>query len=998
MPVTTMSGDRFECGGVGRVCVETTSGQRAELDVLVTSERPMGVEMVLGITGITALGGVSVESASEVRFCGAVCRPPPAVDAPDFTARFDPVGRKWMVAWKWEDGVGPACLTNGVPEYAIPATAREEFDGELQLWMDNGWLVPYDEELYGQPRGLLPLMAVEQKNKVKIRPVLDYRELNSHVAAHTAEADVCADQLRKWRRHGSNIAVVDLKKAYLQLHTDQRLWPYQTVVIRGKRYALTRVGFGLNVAPLIMKAVVRSVLAEDPNMEKAVLPYVDDLCVNEDVVSAEQVVSHFAKYGLDCKAPERAADGARLLGLRVRTGAGGVLSWARDNAVGTPPVDVTRRTVFSWCGRLVAHLPVCGWLRPAVAWLKRRVNCVTQGWDDIADDAALRDQIGYVASRLASEDAAHGRWCVSGDRAVVWTDASSVAAGVVMQTPDGNTIEDACWLRRDDTTHINMAELDAAVRGINLAVAWSMKTVELRTDSATVHHWISDALSGRARLRTKAHGEMLIRRRVDIIRQLVDELELSLSVTLVRSAENVADSLTRVPSEWLRSDVTDGPEPVGAAAVTSDEGVAVCESAHVDRNAVAGVHVRAGHPGIRRTLFFARREISRAVTRAQVREVVTACDVCRAVDPAPVKWRPGSLDVEETWWRLAADITHYQGQSFLSVIDCGPSRFCLWRPLRRSDSASIVAQLEQVFSERGAPEELLLDNDTAFRSREFAVFAARWRVRLRFRAVHRPSGNSIVERNHRSVKVIAARTECSVAEAVHLYNVTPRDGETVADAPANGVYRYTVRDCVRAAVTPSEVTDPGQTSLVDEPPVRGPFDVGDVVWVRKPATRCTEWSRSGVVTRVVSPQVVEVEGVPWHVRDVRLCSERSDVRVIEPGWPLVDDASPMYVSSGSPVPEAVEHAVPALVCEGMDIAGDDEMSEYVTVPDVLMADVPAVADAAGGGDVGGRVDVGVEGARVGNRGDGESVEQQGGNVSDVRRSQRSRRPPDRFGY
>ncbi|KAF0298189.1 hypothetical protein FJT64_004439 [Amphibalanus amphitrite] len=33
-----------------------------------------------------------------------------------------------------------------------------------------------------------------------------------------------------------------------------------------------------------------------------------------------------------------------------------------------------------------------------------------------------------------------------------------------------------------------------------------MKSIALQTDSATVHKWMSDALSGRARLRTKAHG------------------------------------------------------------------------------------------------------------------------------------------------------------------------------------------------------------------------------------------------------------------------------------------------------------------------------------------------------------------------------------------------------------------------------------------------------------------------------------------------------------
>ena len=156
-----------------------------------------------------------------------------------------------------------------------------------------------------------------------------------------------------------------------------------------------------------------------------------------------------------------------------------------------------------------------------------------------------------ISTRLAADDPAHGVWCVEGERAVVWTDASSLAAGVVSELPNGSAIEDACWLRKDESAHISMAELDAAIRGVNLAVAWNMRMIELRMDLATVHRWVDDALTGRARLRTKAHGEMLIRRRVDTIRQLAAELGLSLSVVLVRSADNRADALTRVPRAFI---------------------------------------------------------------------------------------------------------------------------------------------------------------------------------------------------------------------------------------------------------------------------------------------------------------------------------------------------------------------------------------------------------------------------------------------------------------
>ena len=90
------------------------------------------------------------------------------------------------------------------------------------------------------PKGLIPLMAVLQANKQKVRLVMDYWELNKYVDAHTANADICVQKLREWWQKGSNVALLDLCRAYLQVHIDKSLWPFQTVRIKGQRYCLTR--------------------------------------------------------------------------------------------------------------------------------------------------------------------------------------------------------------------------------------------------------------------------------------------------------------------------------------------------------------------------------------------------------------------------------------------------------------------------------------------------------------------------------------------------------------------------------------------------------------------------------------------------------------------------------------------------------------------------------------------------------------------------------------
>ncbi|KFD62489.1 LOW QUALITY PROTEIN: hypothetical protein M514_13004, partial [Trichuris suis] len=334
---------------------------------------------------------------------------------------------------------------------------------------------------------------------------------------------------------------------------------------------------------------------------------------------------------------------------------------------------------------------------------------------------------------------------------------------------------------------------------------------------------------------------MLIRRRIGIVLSLVEECGLNLNISLVRSADNKADALTRIPQRWSGSPKTSVP----VCAPTVDSCV---------EQIIAKIHHDAGHPGVRRTLYFARR-VCPTVSRQQVRQVVINCEACQSINPAPVRWRHGRLNVEKVWQRLGMDVTHFGGRPYLALIDCGPSRFAIWRPLRLHTSADVVGQLETVFYERGAPEELLTDNDTAFRSKAFAQLAARWNVRMRFRCAHVPSGNGIVERCHRTVKVIAARKGCSIAEAVYLYNITPRDGRTSQAARPTAYTSMPIREVDVSSKEGSQESSP--------------YAAGDAVWVKPTGIQCDRRYQTGTVPDVISSQAVEVDGFPRHVRDLR---------------------------------------------------------------------------------------------------------------------------------
>ena len=136
--------------------------------------------------------------------------------------------------------------------------------------------------------------------------------------------------------------------------------------------------------------------------------------------------------------------------------------------------------------------PVCGWIRAATGVLKRRATVVTKGWDDIVDDNSLKQMMAETLTRVCRSDPARGEWHVSGHKLNAWVDTSSLATCVVLER-FGTVLENACCLcPKNDAQHINLTELDAMLKGLNLVLQWLANVVYLYTDSLCIYHWLSD--------------------------------------------------------------------------------------------------------------------------------------------------------------------------------------------------------------------------------------------------------------------------------------------------------------------------------------------------------------------------------------------------------------------------------------------------------------------------------------------------------------------------
>ena len=198
---------------------------------------------------------------------------------------------------------------------------------------------------------------------------------------------------------------VRLEKGLLAGLGQRILWPFQTVMFAGKRYCLTSLGFGLDVAPQIMKASINAVLPQEEKVKDMISVHRDDICVNEDIVSSLHVKAKLSQFGFICKEPERLEDGTRVLGLDVN-GKQRSFRWRHRAVLPEVPDVLTRCGVFSLCGILVGHLTVFGWLRVATGIMEPRASMVTKGWDETAD-ALLIGMVGETVTKVKKKFLLH---------------------------------------------------------------------------------------------------------------------------------------------------------------------------------------------------------------------------------------------------------------------------------------------------------------------------------------------------------------------------------------------------------------------------------------------------------------------------------------------------------------------------------------------------------------------------------------------------------------
>ena len=167
----------------------------------------------------------------------------------------------------------------------------------------------------------------------------------------------------------------------------------------------------------------------------------------------------------------------------------------------------------------------------------------------------------------------------------------------------------------------------------------------------------------------------------------------------------------------------------------------------------------------------------------EIEEMIRNCPTCLEFAPAKPKIKRKDMlhhEVPSTpWTKLATDIFHFQGTNYLILVDY-TSKFPVVKQLRKIDQRVVTTALEEIFTERGYPDELVSDNGPCYRGEQFAEFLRKKGIKHMTSSPYYPQSNGLAEAYVKVVKNMMKKAlKCKVRfnDMLYQYRTSPVAGK-----------------------------------------------------------------------------------------------------------------------------------------------------------------------------------------------------------------------------
>ena len=159
--------------------------------------------------------------------------------------------------------------------------------------------------------------------------------------------------------------------------------------------------------------------------------------------------------------------------------------------------------------------------------------------------------------------------------------------------------------------------------------------------------------------------------------------------------------------------------------------------------------IHEGHLGLNKCKLHAKDTVYWPILNDQMEKHVLNCVLCLKYSHSKCKQEPSlSLGQEVPlypWTKLATDIFHFEGASYLLVVDY-TSRFLVVCKHTSMTDQHIAIQCKLIFSKYGWPETLISDNGTCYTADMFTKLMREYSVNHITSSLHNPQSIGLVEK------------------------------------------------------------------------------------------------------------------------------------------------------------------------------------------------------------------------------------------------------------
>ena len=167
--------------------------------------------------------------------------------------------------------------------------------------------------------------------------------------------------------------------------------------------------------------------------------------------------------------------------------------------------------------------------------------------------------------------------------------------------------------------------------------------------------------------------------------------------------------------------------------------------------------IREGHLGLNKCKLRAKDAVYLPGLNDQLEILILNCERCLKYSHSKCKQEPSMFLGQEVplhpWSKLATDIFHFEGASYLLIVDY-TSRFPVVCKLSSMTGQHVASQCKFIFSEYGWPETLISNNGPCYTSEAFTSLMKDYNVNHMTGSPQYPQSNGLAEKFVQIVKSV----------------------------------------------------------------------------------------------------------------------------------------------------------------------------------------------------------------------------------------------------